>query len=63
MQLDLKDLHQKLGEPITDEEAAEAFRIMNFSDDGQVTFPQFMKWWQVDHKYDSGDKKGIKTIL
>jgi Ca2+-binding EF-hand superfamily protein len=51
-------LHMKLGEPLSEAEAKEAFAAMDEEGTGQVRFPQFMKWWQQDHKYDATDKKG-----
>ncbi|KAF0720567.1 Aste57867_207 [Aphanomyces stellatus] len=46
---DLKDLHRRLGEPITDDEANEALAFMA-PVDGTVDFISFMKWWNEDHK-------------
>ncbi|ETV93681.1 hypothetical protein H310_12448 [Aphanomyces invadans] len=49
---DLKELHRRLGEPITDEEANEALAFMS-PVDGTVDFISFMKWWNEDHKQEA----------
>ncbi|KAH9147186.1 hypothetical protein AeRB84_008685, partial [Aphanomyces euteiches] len=51
---DLKDLHRRLGEPITDEEANEALAYMS-PVDGSVDFISFMKWWNEDHKQEPSE--------
>lgn len=51
---DLKDLHRRLGEPITDEEANEALAFMS-PVDGTVDFISFMKWWNEDHKQEPSE--------
>lgn len=45
---DLIDLHSKLGEPISKEDAAEAIAHMQ-KNDGQINFDSFIKWWNEDH--------------
>ncbi|KAJ0393251.1 hypothetical protein ATCC90586_000533 [Pythium insidiosum] len=46
---DLIDLHAKLGEPISQEDAAEAVRHMHQAGDGRIDFNTFIKWWNDDH--------------
>lgn len=47
---DLMDLHAKLGEPISTEDAREAVSYMHSkSATGQIDFNSFMKWWNDDH--------------
>ncbi|CAI5716644.1 unnamed protein product [Peronospora destructor] len=51
---DLLDLHAKLGEPISNEDAREAILYMhNKSSTGQIDFNSFMKWWNDDHAADN----------
>ncbi|TYZ57795.1 hypothetical protein PybrP1_012033 [[Pythium] brassicae (nom. inval.)] len=45
---DLVDLHAKLGEPISSEDAQEAVAFMNATN-GRIDFTAFMKWWHDDH--------------
>jgi len=55
---ELKDLHQKLGEPLTfEEDAAKAMKAFQTATDGQMTFDEFLNWWQSDlHKVDDANK-------
>ena len=46
---DLQNLHRKLGEPITLEEAQEALNYINPTSN-KVHFQSFLKWWNEDHK-------------
>lgn len=46
---DLIDLHAKLGEPISAEDAKEAVAYMHSSASGRIDFNSFMKWWNDDH--------------
>lgn len=45
---DLIDLHAKLGEPISAEDAKEAVTHMHHND-GRIDFNSFIKWWNDDH--------------
>lgn len=47
---DLIDLHAKLGEPISTEDAQEAVRHMQQTN-GQIDFNSFIKWWNEDHAF------------
>ncbi|TMW58177.1 hypothetical protein Poli38472_011765 [Pythium oligandrum] len=47
---DLIDLHAKLGEPISQEDAGEAVRHMQHND-GRIDFNSFIKWWNEDHSF------------
>uniref|UniRef100_M4BYR4 inorganic diphosphatase n=1 Tax=Hyaloperonospora arabidopsidis (strain Emoy2) TaxID=559515 RepID=M4BYR4_HYAAE len=51
---DLLDLHAKLGEPISNEDAREAISYMHSkSTTGEIDFNSFMKWWNDDHAADN----------
>ncbi|KAF1327288.1 Inorganic pyrophosphatase, partial [Globisporangium splendens] len=45
---DLIDLHAKLGEPISGEDAKEAIAYMH-NESGRIDFNSFIKWWNDDH--------------
>lgn len=47
---DFIGLHQKLGEPITEDEAKEALHEIDTSGTGVVTFHSFLQWWVEEHK-------------
>lgn len=42
-------LHERLGEPITDDEAVSAIRSMTADESHQVTFDAFVKYWDREH--------------
>jgi inorganic pyrophosphatase len=47
---DIIDLHAKLGEPISQEDAQEAVQFMHAqSPSGKIDFTTFIKWWNDDH--------------
>lgn len=48
---DVKNLHKRLGEPISDEDASAAIDFIN-PVDGKVDFNSFIKWWNEDHTTD-----------
>jgi hypothetical protein len=50
----IQALHEKLGEPLTDIEAAEAVRALDRDGSGIVTFDKFLLWWYESHR---GGKK------
>ncbi|CEO98100.1 inorganic diphosphatase [Plasmodiophora brassicae] len=53
---DISLVHSKLGEPLTDEEAAQAMAILDPARTGMVTFRQFREWWENKHKdFDNAD--------
>ena len=47
---ELQALHQKLGEPLTDEETEDAMDELDTDGTGEVTFPRFVYWWNEAHK-------------
>lgn len=49
---DLLDLHAKLGEPISSEDAAEAVQFMHsMTGGGTIDFTAFIKWWNEEHSF------------
>eukprot|EP00475_Leptophrys_vorax_P012267 TRINITY_DN1868_c0_g1_i1.p1 TRINITY_DN1868_c0_g1~~TRINITY_DN1868_c0_g1_i1.p1 ORF type:complete len:404 (+),score=130.11 TRINITY_DN1868_c0_g1_i1:223-1434(+) len=60
--IELKDLHTKLGEPLTDEEAALAMRTIKTKEDGVLTFDEFLAWWRTDHNRSEKFEKKFKLI-
>jgi hypothetical protein len=54
---ELQSLHQKLGEPLTDDEAEESMEELDPSQQGEVTFNKFVYWWYSTHK---GGKKSTQ---
>lgn len=52
---EIKALHSKLGEPLTDEEAASAISELDQDGSGLVNFNKFLFWWSQAH---SGAKRG-----
>lgn len=47
---ELKALHTKLGEPLSDAEAAAAVKNLDRDGSGVVTFDKFLLWWYENHK-------------
>lgn len=47
---DLQALHKKLGEPLTDEESAQAIDELDKKKRGYITFDDFMRWWLENHR-------------
>jgi len=46
---ELQALHQALGEPLTDEEAADAFQRMDVNKSGDINFDDFLSWFTLAH--------------
>jgi inorganic pyrophosphatase len=46
---DLQALHARMGEPVTDLEAADAIRTINRSGGNAITFEDFASYWQDSH--------------
>lgn len=53
---DIKALHERLGEPVTDAEAEDAIECMG-AKDGRAHFKDFLNWWTQLHVPD-GAKRG-----
>ena len=47
---EVKALHEKLGEKLTDEEADAVIRDLDSEGTGAVNFNQFLYWWYENHK-------------
>jgi len=52
---EIRALHKKLGEPLTEDEAAEALHELDKKGRGEVNFEEFLAWWYDNHK---GKQKG-----
>ncbi|EOD18892.1 inorganic pyrophosphatase [Emiliania huxleyi CCMP1516] len=46
---ELKNLHHVLGEPLTESEAASAFKAMDSTKSGTVNFEDFLAWYTLAH--------------
>ncbi|KAJ1622255.1 inorganic pyrophosphatase [Pavlovales sp. CCMP2436] len=57
---ELQALHALLGEPLTDEEASDAFRRIDVNQSGDISFDDFLSWFTLAHSR-SGmlSKKGL----
>jgi len=51
---ELQALHQSLGEPLTDEEARDAFEEMDENRSGDISFDDFLRWYTTAH-----DRRGF----
>ena len=60
--VELKDVHAKLGEPLTDEEAALALKTIATQSDGKLSFEEFLSWWRVDHNRSNSFEKKFKLM-
>jgi inorganic pyrophosphatase len=60
--IELKDLHTKLGEPLTDEEAALAIKVIKTKEDGVLQFEEFLQWWRTDHNRSANFEKKFKLL-
>jgi inorganic pyrophosphatase len=47
---EIANLHMRLGEPLTDEEAKDAVQELDADNDGSVNFEDFFIWWNEHHK-------------
>ena len=47
---EIRNLHAKLGEPMSEEEAQAATKELDQDGTGQVNFHQFLYWWFEQHK-------------
>ena len=47
---EIRNLHAKLGEPLSEEEAQAATHELDQDGSGQVNFHQFLYWWHESHK-------------
>jgi len=46
---ELQALHQHLGEPLTDDEAQDAFRRIDVNQSGDISFDDFLAWFTLAH--------------
>lgn len=60
--VELKDLHTKLGEPLTDEEAELAIRMIKTQKEGMLSFEEFLSWWRLDHNRSHAFEKKFKLM-
>ncbi len=60
--VELKDLHTKLGEPLTDEEAELALKIIHTQAHGSLSFEEFLRWWKIDHNRSHSFEKKFKLM-